>query len=117
MSKLYYLRRQIAFLLAVTISIITFVPSYAADVSKIYRRLNIFEDRKLSVFGKTHFSMGYYQEGLETNAPPTFCLEPGKRMPNGESASFKLYTAMGDETIPGIGAAESLFRLRLHMIG
>lgn len=113
MSKLYYLRRQIAFLLAVTISIITFVPSYAADVSKIYRRLNIFEDRKLSVFGKTHFSMGYYQEGLEANAPPTFCLEPGKRMPNGESASFKLYTAMGDETIPGIGAAEKFVPITL----
>ena len=113
MSKLYYLKRQIAFLLAIVISITTFVPSYAAEVSKIYRRMNIFEDRNLSVFGKTHYSMGYYQEGLEANAYPTFCLEPGKRMPNGESASFKMYTAMGDETIPGVGSAEKFVPITL----
>ena len=30
--------------------------------------------------------MSYYQEGVSPNAQPTFCLEPGKKLPDGSKA-------------------------------
>ena len=90
------LKRLIAFLLAIILSTsMIYIPSYAENAIPLIRRVNIFEGRNLTIFGKTHYSMGYYQESTDQGAYPTFCLEPGKRMPNGESVRLEATVPAG----------------------
>ena len=109
-----YWKRVLSLVLAAVmcISLIS-VPAYADGSIPLIRRANIFSNRTLTVFGKTHYSMGYYQEGLESGAMPTFCLEPGKRMPNGEKASYQIYTADAGGTIPGVGGSDRFVPITL----
>ncbi|MCD7908303.1 MAG: hypothetical protein LUH04_11595, partial [Clostridium sp.] len=80
MYFLQRLKRLISFLLAVILSVsLINIPTYADnDVVKIWPRLIIFANKDFTVFGKTHHTMSYYQEGTSPGAQPTFCLEPGK---------------------------------------
>lgn len=57
--------------------------------------------------------MNYYQEGLSPEAQPTFCLEPGKKLPDGSQATYKIYTATGDEMIPGVGTSDKFVPITL----
>ena len=57
--------------------------------------------------------MSYYQEGVSPNAQPTFCLEPGKKLPDGSKATYRIYTATGDETIPGVGDSDKFVPITL----
>lgn len=114
MKKFRWLERSLAFLLACLLCFSSLnVLALAADATNIYRRLNIFEGKTLNVFGKTHNSMGYYQEGLAADAMPTLCLEPGRRMPNGTQATYQMYTATSDESIPGVGDSDKFVPITL----
>ncbi len=115
MHLLRRLKRTISFLLAVAMSAALFnIPTYAdSDTVKIWPRLIIFANKDFTVFGKTHHTMSYYQEGTSPGAQPTFCLEPGKKLPDGSPASYRIYTATGDETIPGVGSSDKFVPITL----
>ena len=115
MNFLRRLKRPISFLLAVFLSVsLCYIPVYAENDSvKIWPRLTIFANKNFTVFGKTHYSMNYYQEGLSQEAQPTFCLEPGKKLPDGSEATYKIYTATGDEMIPGVGTSDKFVPITL----
>ena len=114
MKFFWKLKRLLAFLLAFILSIsVTYIPSYANSAVPLIRRVNIFEGKEIVIFGKKHNSMGYYQESTDQGAYPTFCLEPGKRMPNGEAATYQMYTATSNDTIPGVGSSEKFVPITL----
>lgn len=115
---MYYLRRlkrPIAFMMAVILIGLLFnIPIFADDdMIKIWPRTIIFTNKDFTVFGKTHHTMSYYQEGLGLGAQPTFCLEPGRKLPDGSQATYRIYTATGNETIPGVGAPDKFVPITL----
>ena len=116
MQYLRRFKRSISFLLAMIIfsASVFYIPSYADDGTiEIWPRQIIFANKNFTVFGKTHHMMSYYQEGVSPNAQPTFCLEPGKKLPDGSKATYRIYTATGDETIPGVGDSDKFVPITL----
>ncbi|MCD8277348.1 hypothetical protein, partial [Enterocloster citroniae] len=80
-------KRPTALILAVLL-LIVFMDhsSFAENTVNLIRRKNIFQGHTIYLFGQKHNEMGFYQI-LGTDPPnPTFCLQPGKRMPNGSAA-------------------------------
>lgn len=107
MKLLRKLKRLLAFSLAVLMLTTSIsYSSLAENSANLIRRKNIFQGYTVYLFGQRHNEMGYYQIS-GTNPPnPTFCLQPGRRMPNGSAAPFESYTVTKGGTIPGIGPSE-----------
>lgn len=100
-------KRPTALILAVLL-LIVFMDhsSFAENTVNLIRRKNIFQGHTIYLFGQKHNEMGFYQI-LGTDPPnPTFCLQPGKRMPNGSAAPYEKYIVSKGETIPGVGPAD-----------
>lgn len=66
----------------------------------------VFSGRSLHVFGKNHRSMNFYKAGPGSEAAPTFCIAPGKKLPGGTATRYKKYEAKPGETVPVIGSFE-----------
>lgn len=66
----------------------------------------VFSGRSLYVFGKNHNSMNFYKAGPGSEAAPTFCIAPGKKLPGGTATRYKKYEAKPGETVPVIGSFE-----------
>lgn len=66
----------------------------------------VFVGRSLYVFGKNHRSMNFYKAGPGSEAAPTFCIAPGKKLPGGTATRYKKYEAKPGETVPVIGSFE-----------
>ncbi|MBS6953510.1 MAG: SrtB family sortase [Enterocloster asparagiformis] len=114
MKILKRLKRSVCFLLALMLALSTLnVPSYAEESTLINPRNIIFKDKNLTIFGKTHHQMTYYQEGNTLGSQPTFCLQPGKKLPDNIHATYRKYSATIGETIPGVGSADKFVPITL----
>lgn len=73
-------------------------------VAEIVPRFPIFQGKTLTVFGKTHHSMSFYQvENDPSIVAATFCLEPGKKLWDGTACAYKKYDVEPGQSVPYIG--------------
>lgn len=69
-------------------------------------RGDAFQQKNFHVFGKMHHSITYYSIKYGAEILPTFCLEPGKKLPNHSVMHYTRYDLSNGGAMPFVGSLD-----------
>ena len=69
-------------------------------------RGDAFQQKNLNVFGKMHHSITYYSLQYGAEILPSFCLQPGRKLPNHSVMNYTRYDISNGGSMPYVGTLD-----------